>query len=263
MLFRLITMCFFWTVLTFCHNAIADEKTVQVGVLHYPPYIIVKDDGIITGLNPEIIRTVFTHAGFKVKFKVLPFARSIKLTETGKIDAVGALDDHSPVEISLSRLPIANQIGGFFVRSDNNWQYSGIPSLDKQKVLYVRGYDYTALDPDYQNYVETSPNVSRWNPINNHIETVIRLLKNGRVDVTLEDVTVMKYMLSETKQTDVLKEAGRLKGTIGLHIGFAKNKRGNKLLEAFNQSHSELMASGKINPVFKKFNIPQIAPAKQ
>lgn len=236
----------------------AQNSVVKVAVLDYPPFVIVEDDGYVTGSNPEIMRAVFGHLGFSVEFHAVPFTRSIRLTENGTYDVIGAIDAHSDAMVELSKDPLANQIGAFFVRASDDWRYAGIPSLASRRVLYVKGYDYSALDLSYQEYVETSSNVKKVTASGDHLDTIIRLINGNRADVTLEDVTVMNYTLNATGKTGILKEAGRLEGRVGLHIGFAPNERGEKLRQLFDATFTNLLEQGKINSILDEFGIERI-----
>lgn len=238
-------------------SANADDSLVKIGVLEYPPYSISNKNGEITGAVVEVIRASFVDAGLIPEFKILPYTRSIRLAEKGTLDAV-FVNSHTPAEIDLSELHITQLESTFWVRSDDDWKYKDIQSLDSKRVLYVQDYDYSGVSPEYQEYVETSPNIVKIVAGTGFQEKVVAMLVNGRYDVIVEDTAVMNYSLRNFGLVGELVPAGQLPGMTGLHIGFARNDRANEFKEIYDVHFATLLKSGRIKEILDEFGVIRI-----
>jgi len=228
---------------------LASADQIRIGAINYPPYVIVEDDGTVSGSVPEMLEAAFAAAGDDVVFEVLPFARTISLAETGSIDAAAILNPTSSEVLLLSDRSVGTLNQVFFVRKDSDWRYDGIASLSDQTVATVAGYDYTTMSPEYQTYLDTEPTVVSVSSSDDYLPRIARMIQSGRIDLFNEAEDTMFYWLRTMGIEREFKTAGTLGTPIHMHTGFKPGTDGAAIKQRFDDGFEKAVADGTIQKI--------------
>lgn len=228
------------------------ENLVNIGILDYPPFVIKNTNGKLSGVSIEIINKTFKHADIKTKFELLPFSRAIMFTENGTNHAIGMVNRKTSTDIALSEVHYLSLLQTFFTRQDNPWYYTGIDSLNSQKILNIQDYDYSEASEEYQQYLRNKPNVINLVANEGYLERAAHMLIFGRADVFNEGRLAMKFAIQKAGLSNHIVEAGALSNGLNLYIGFAKSKEGDKFRKVYDISFQALLKSGKIKEILRK-----------
>ncbi|MBI5593830.1 MAG: hypothetical protein HY881_25530 [Deltaproteobacteria bacterium] len=144
-------------LLHLCHSLHAE--TLNIAAHEFCPYLCepVKESGK-EGYVAEILKAVYDPAGYRLKFHRVSYVRGIRDTEQGTYDGMPTLNPRSSEKMVLSEEPCGILIQNFYVRKGNPWKYDGLKSLENITVGSVSGYNYSALDPDYEAYLRKNSN---------------------------------------------------------------------------------------------------------
>lgn len=210
-------------------------------------------DQTTPGFSIEIVKSVFTKAGYQVKFVALPFTRQITMTIEGKFAGLVGLYKSDAPDLKYPREPIAMTKNCFYVIPDNNWKYMDLTSLKSIKLGVINGYTYGVID-DYVEKNKVSPNVT----IVAGLETdmvgrLFQLLISKRLDTFPEDESVVNYHLSKRIDKIEVKQAGCLPKEPAF-IGFSpKLKSVDEVTKLFDLAIVEMRKTGALQKILTKY----------
>lgn len=144
------------------------------------------------GFGNDIAKTVLERAGYNVSVKLMPWSRAKKMTQRGKFHVLANAwyNEDRAEKLAFTDRIAQNRIV-FVSRKDSDFTYSGLDSLEGKTVGVVRDYDYRDDFLEADSF-ERQPA--------NSFTTNLRKLKAGRVDVTLGDELLAKYLVNENFQ---------------------------------------------------------------
>lgn len=193
-----------------------------------------------TGLGWDLMRIIFEPAGYKLVWRIEPYLRSVGLVQRGEADAwVGSYKDEQAslyprwhydtdhiYALSLARLPVPTQA-----------------NLGDYRLAWVRGYEFQRYLPAARQYEEVRRR-----------DGILEMLKRGHADYYIDAEQEMDYIREHA--TDF--SAYRLTHLIDLplYLGFADNVRGRELRDVFDKRMDELVASGQLRPLYRRWKMP-------
>ena len=124
-------------------------------VVDYPPYIIVKEGKVVTGVDVDVVKAAYSAVGQDVEFRVLPWKRILKLMEAGEIAGTVSCSVREPRKrymwfsepISQSRVAAASikdrGIHGIRVLEDlKNYSVVAVGGWGIQSQLITQGIEH-------------------------------------------------------------------------------------------------------------------------
>lgn len=233
-------------------SASADKITIRADV--WCPYNC-EPGSELPGYMIEITRAIFEKVGHKIEYKALPWARAIKQTREGHFNAiVGAYIDDAPDFLFPESLGVSEMV--FYGKKDQEWKYSGfIDSVKKIKLGAIKDYAYSTKLDEYIASKKSSNNVQLVHG-KSPLESNIKKLLAGRVDILVVNKDVFKYMLLKTgRLNESFKHCGIL-DTSKVHVAFSpKNKKSPIYVKIFNRGLKELKVSGRLQKILSKYGI--------
>lgn len=194
-----------------------------------------------TGLAWDVLRQVFEPAGVKVSIQSAPYSRAIGLVKRGEADA---------------------WVGSYKQESDDNlyprWHFDvdhiyalGLTSkpvptpanIGDYRLAWVRGYDYGSY----------LPNVHEFREIQRR-EGILPMLEHNRVDFYVDSLTEVEYVQAQAPKPDRFRRTHVAE--LPLYLAFAHNEQGKALSALFDQRMQQLVRSGELEVVFKKWKQP-------
>lgn len=207
------------------------------------------------GYMIDIAREAFGLAGIDVKYVNMSWARALQQARDGYVDAVvGALPGDAPDFVFPEAATGYSRIA-LYTHLENNWQYSGIDSLNHLTLLAINGYAYS---PELDSYIlryQDNPEriwvLSGPAPLSRAIE----LLQQQRSDVFPEDQYVMRWQLEKDGQTESLRMAAVIHES-PIYIAFSPVGRDSQKLAALlSDGAKTLQSSGRVAEILTRYGL--------
>ncbi len=194
-----------------------------------------------SGLYFDVIRLVYANQGSKLDIKISPFARSVEMVESGKVDMnVGDYEGDVPNGI-YPKYPIDYDDLTVMMPAAQKGQFKGEASLKDKKVAWIVDYGYDKYLNVPIKLTETSDRASG-----------IKMLQSGRVDYYIETKSTIVPALEEMGISERAFSLVTLKW-IKLYVCFAKSDKGARLQAIWDKRIPELIKSGELAKYFKKW----------
>ena len=205
-------MLFALTLAVLSPVAPAGAETITLVADEWCPYNCTPGDEK-PGFLVEIVKEVFEPQGFTVEYKIVPWARAIRDTRTGRYSAIlGAIRSEAP---DFHYPDGAGFFAGTqaFVKAGSPWKYDGPRSLDDVTLGVILDYSYGATADKYIAQHRSDTKRVQLSTGEDALEKNVAKLLQDRVSVLLEDPAVMRYFLDRTNQTGAVAQAGVLENT--------------------------------------------------
>lgn len=234
-----VLLCLFLSSLSaFCQ---ANEKKIRIGVANFPPYSIV-ENGVISGVEVDIIKESLHAMGYEVEFASYPYGRLPVSFRDKKIDAtIVTMKNFDDLNVFYSDIVLREYQTVAVHLDSNNFSITKIKDLRNksirahQRARLFYGEDFERISRTTQ-YQETA-----WQ------ESQVKMLFTGRVDVIVLAHEIFIYFKDKLPQKITNKEYTVSK-VFGEKFGF-HNVFWNKVVrDDFNQG----LAIIKQNKVFDK-----------
>lgn len=236
----------------------SDEKTVVIAADEWSPYNGA-EDGEKPGYGVEIARKVFGDAGYTVVYKVMPWDAAIGGTRAGDLDAViGASSDEVP-DFVFPGEEFGVSLMGFFVRADSKWTFEGFDSLKGRSLALIADYSYSEELDEYLGK-NAGAVVLRVASGEDALGANIGKLKDGSVDIVVEDVNVFAEKTLTMGARDAFRLAGEVPGgDAAVYFAFspaaAKAERSAVLARLFEEGMKKLRESGELRSILEKYGL--------
>ncbi|OHE62894.1 MAG: hypothetical protein A2001_00380 [Treponema sp. GWC1_61_84] len=197
-----------------------------------------------SGLYFDILRLVFGNSGASLDIRMVPFARSVQMLESGKADISVGNYVGDIAKGLYPKLPIDYDDVTVLMRKERAFLYSGEKSLGGKKVAWITDYGYDAHLASTVELTEVSDR-----------EGGISMLRSGRIDYYIENRASILDALREMKLDEddfVLDTIKYLK----IYICFSDTEKGRRLRDTWDRKYAELIDSGKLKPLFAKWENP-------
>jgi len=200
-----------------------------------------------TGLYWDIIREVYKLDKIEIKYKTVPYARSVQNVKTEKDDAwVASYDKEESFAIYPKWHFDADLVNALY-KKKNFTSFKGVESLKNKTVGWIRGYDYDQYINVEMNKYEISTR-----------QSALGLLVKNRIDVFLDAIVEINTLLTKKDLLKKMKfnridyECKKLL-QLNLYLAFANNKRGKKLCEIWDKNFPILLKNKTIKILYDKY----------
>ncbi|MFN3699925.1 MAG: substrate-binding periplasmic protein [Alphaproteobacteria bacterium] len=219
------------------------------------------------GFLIEMAKVAFERHGIEVEYQVIPWTRAIDEAREGNISGiVGAYITDAPDFIFPETSQAFSQNGMFISSASDSWVYNDLDSLENRSLGVISDYSYgDALDQ----YIEENKNdMSRIQILFGDLaaKNNIRKLAAGRIDVIIEDVAVMEYILSQDDMIgfrEKIRFAGVAPGDDGdrspSYIAFSpQNPFAEKYAQIMSVETKNMQESGEYFDILQKYGIQDL-----
>lgn len=200
------------------------------------------------GVLIEIAEKIFAAEGITIKYTILPWARAIEQVREGKSDAlVGAARTDAP-DFIFPEPPPAFAGNVFVVEPSNSWRYTGIESLQNVSLGIIQDYSYGEEIDGYINANKNNRNRIQIVSGDDGLRMNLRKLLAKRVDVILDDRSVIDWTLKANPEFAAAKIVGEASPPDGAYIAFspAHAERSKRLADLFATKLKALQQSGEV-----------------
>lgn len=193
-----------------------------------------------SGYYFDVLRAVFPAPDYKIDYKIVPYARSLKLVVGQDAHVVLGIYEGEIPDKQVSKWVVERDLVDALVSPSLGKSWSGVDSLAGKNVVAKIGYGFDAITDVKMNYSEKSS-----------LESMVKMLQAGRADAVLDYEEDLKPIISKVKLGSdyVLK-----KSVMGsdIYFGFSNDVRGIKYLERFNAEFKKLWDTKKIHELMAK-----------
>lgn len=236
------------------------DKVINLATVDYCPLMCDPSTEPLgrKGIMVEIAEEIFSQHGLQIKINFMPLSRGMREAEIGNYDGYLGGDIHQAPKLIYPLHPLTNNHARLFVRKDFNWQYQGIESLSKIKLLAVKGFSYANKQLD--NYLIKAEEsnillITGERPSERGIE----MLRAKKADAMLEGHLVFHYYhnLEKRNRTQDFDSRGPVFGIFKNYLSFSpKHPAAHRWASIIDHEMPKLIESGRINAIYQRYGIP-------
>jgi polar amino acid transport system substrate-binding protein len=201
------------------------------------------EDG--TGLFFDIIRKVYEPSGIRMKFEIMPWKRCEEMIGANQADVIPAAYKDDPGGV-YPKYPLYVDYTTAVFKKSRIKEWKGLQTLKEKNVIWLRGYNF--------HDVPALKALSlRWSEIDDYAQAW-EMLKNDRVDAYLESLIDLERYIRKNK-ADMSTYQSEVLVAKNAYLKFSKSDKSKKLIEIYDKRIPELIASGELEALFKKWNV--------
>jgi polar amino acid transport system substrate-binding protein len=223
--------------------SLSAQGIASIDVASYEWADCTQKDG--SGLYFDEIRMVYAEQGAKLNIKIVPFARSVQMLESGKTDMSVGNYEGDVTNGLYPKYPIDYDDLTVMMPSPKAAGFTGEASLKDKKVAWI-------VDYGYDKYLTVPVKVTEVSDR----EGGIKMLQSGRVDYYIETKSTIEPALKEMGISSKDFALSTLKW-IRLYVCFAKNPKGAQLQEIWDRRIPVLIKSGELKKAFAKWGFEE------
>lgn len=232
-----ISLCIFSTL--------SHSTTYKVAAYTWEPFIGPgRSDG---GISIKLLREIMLSQGHNIEVIPMSWSKALAVTEKGEVDILPAVwfTEERTKTMTYSKPYASNRI--VFVKSkDDNYEYTGISSLDGKTVGIIDKYAYN------EDFLANS-NI-RFSKSSSVLKNV-KKVAGKRIDLTLDDEIVLKTITP----IKILEQVAFTKNALSekpLYITCYKtNSKCADIISSFNEGLKEMQDNGELAKVLKKLGL--------
>ncbi|MEH6650541.1 MAG: transporter substrate-binding domain-containing protein [Motiliproteus sp.] len=259
---RLLTGCLLCLLATVCRGeaGLADDErpVITLAADIWCPYNC-DPQSDRPGYVVEMAQQIFSRAGYRVDYRVMPWARALQSVDRGTITgAIGA----SPYELSSGVFPeqeIGQFRGHFIIPRTVTWRYQGDDSLDGMHIGVVNGYDYGS----FNRFIERNRD-SDWLEVlsgDNAMNRGLAMVARQRLDAYVEDRNVASYTIEQMQLQNQLMIGDSVGTPVKLYIAFSdKLPKSQQYRQILNDGIVAMRASGELAQILGRYGIKDWNP---
>ncbi len=242
---------------------ISHAETLKICYDQWAPMTIFPSKGSSErGVVIDMLDQIYTPKGYKLEYYEVPLARGLYMVEKGLCDMLPEylFSKKSDNDFVYATEATFSYTTAFVVRRDDSWRYKGIQSIKDKRVATGRGWDYSSMSVDYQNYIDDPKNSNSIEVFagDDVVDRIFRMIKENRVDLYADNKLVLQYVLNKLHLNKDLKivRPGLKNKLVEMPI-FSKNIPAVKrqdLIRIWNEGRLSLKGE-KENMILKKYNV--------
>lgn len=199
------------------------------------------------GISLDVISTVLTQAGYQVETAIVPWERALAGARAGTFDVVGNLFYLEELEEYLAYgSPFYESEVRFLRRVGTSHSFHDLESLRRYSIAVGAGYFYEdAFDrADFLNKTIVTTVVQG-----------VRMVASGRVDLTLDSVDVLNYVIAKEapELADQVEVMPMALATRAIHMAIRKDHPVQaQIRRDFNRVLSQMQKDGSLDELLDK-----------
>lgn len=210
-----------------------------------PPYTLGQVGGLSQGgITQKLLDAIFRRLDLKYEIQLVPFARAIKSAQAGKSDGLPLLmKNEERVQFLLFTDPILENKEVFYFSTEKtpHFQWTDYTDLKGLTIGLVNGYTYgehfLAAIKQYDLEILYAKDTT---------ENLRRLIA-GRVDLTLEDESIVKTLLADFPEWKTrIQAADKLVTSYFWYMGVSKKSPLAERIEEINRILAAMRADGSL-----------------
>ena len=210
------------------------EYRVKLAVENsWPPY----SNGSGDGISMDIIQLAFDKVGVDVEFVVVPYARALRMTQSGEVDgAFNVTKQNSTIDnFVFGEVPILQANASFYYHKESNLNFNTVDEIPAGTSIAL------IIDYEYGELYEKSRKRFNEVRVSSQIQ-IIKLLQLKRVDMAIMFDGVAKHYLSELELSEDEIKQGKTNHTSDIYVAFNKRKELGKVIALLDEGLLKMSA---------------------
>lgn len=235
-------------------TALSEELVFANDAAPYCPFSLCSPDK--DGYVLDIVNTIYRARGYGVTIKNVPWNRALSMVRSGEADGVLGVFKKSAPELLYPATEVEQVNPVVLALKENPWRFDGVESFKSVRIGLIQGYGYGDL-PALAHYLNTHPSNVEWIAAESPLLRIFKMMQSGRVDVTMEDISVAKFVLAQSGMADQFRVAGTIgKNGVKGYVAFSPRKsHSKKLARIFDQGMLELRKSGQLKTILAAYGV--------
>ncbi len=221
------------------------SKNYKIVYEEYPPFEF-KENGVMKGLDIEILSAVAKKGNFTIEFVEVPWARALVMAEKGDCDGIISLfkTEERSKFLSYPTEGLGFEANVIFASANFKGDIKVVNELKGLTIGTVTEYSYGKDFDEYKGYVKEESKDQ---------ETMFKKLANNRVNLIITNELVGFYMLKSMNITNARK-LSYVADNQPLYIGISKKSPNSaELYTLINNGLNDLKKSGELEKIRKKY----------
>jgi len=207
------------------------------------------------GYVVELAKKIFQQQGYEIIYKTTSWSRAIFGTRNGDFDGIICTGKRETPDFVFPVIEQGIAEHTFYVLENNPWRYQGFDSLSNMTLGAIENYSYGIFYEEYIVPNSDSPDKIQLITGHNPLLRNLQKLKLGRINVLIEDQSVIKSFLLNNEIDIPIKAAGIAKKE-KLYIAFSpSNEDSVKFAEILSNGVKELRANGQLKNILSGYGL--------
>lgn len=239
----------------------AGPKDIRMGADLFCPFNC--EPGGEEGFFVEVMKEVLQAKGYSVKYEVIPWIRATKEVANGKLDIlIGAMPTENggwdPPGIIYTDENIGLVEWVYAGAPDKKWAYAAPNDLQGKTWGWVKAYEDSFTGPMGVALQKIANDSKLVELSSGDYATEINLKKfiGGRVNVVVEDRSVLNYLIEKNKLKDKIMIFGNVSEPKKFFAGISPVRSDSSdLKKIIDQGIRELKKTGRLAAIFAKYGV--------
>lgn len=210
------------------------------------------------GFLVELGREAFALEGYTLVYRIMPWSRALRASETGEIEGVvGATVGNAPRHV-FPRQVLSRAETALFMRRGEEISFASVPALDELRLAVAkdRTYDGKGLIDTY--IARNRSNADRVIIVagDNPLDLLCRMLKARRIDGFLENRAVGLMKVNDLRIDRYIVAVPTGVAEIP-SFAFSPGEQGQALAAVFDRGVSALKKNGRYSHLLQKYGLEQ------
>lgn len=241
------------------------SKLIVLAADEWCPYNCSPEDKAKPGYMIEIAQAVFSKAGYKVEYRVMPFQRALQEVLKGGIDgAVGmdpetakeAVDAYRRIadkEVQFANSPLMGVVNvSFYTPGTSQWIFDPANAEASMKALGGKvgvpqgySYDISPLLKKLGLLVEIAGDAP--------MAQLLKMMDSGRISAVIDDDAVINYVANTNGLAGKVRYAGAAGEPLDIYVGF--NAAHQDYADILTKGLEDMRQNGDLARILQKYNI--------
>ena len=207
------------------------------------------------GYMVEIAKNIFESNGYEVEYKVMPWTRAILECRKGNINGIFAPYKEDAPDFVFPKEPAGEYGFQFFTRAEDDWEYKGVESLYSVVLGSIKDYAYS---PEIDKYIQEENGTTKVDVMYGTapLETNIKKLLGGRLDVVIATGPVFRYKVKTMGHADKVRSAGTAVEAKDCYIAFSPALSvSDELSKLYTTEIQKMRESGELKKILEKYGL--------
>lgn len=232
-------------------NASAQPLVLKADARARPPEMVMDERmGVPSGPLVEVLEEAAKSLGYTVKWRSVPFTRSLEQLKTGETDIVPRLmvtEDRKLFVDFLGPIGVRPSFVEFLVRAGDEHR---LKSYDDLKTLLVGVKRGTA----YFERFDSDRTIRRMESVDD--ENMARMFAFGRFDTMIVlDRPALEHMLKDQRIGNYAWADYKVPLALPIYFGMAKASRHAGSAKLLSDALKKMASSGRVAEIYKKFDL--------
>ena len=230
--------------------ALAQAPELLVVGAHFERVFEVTRDGAFIGIGPEIIRSVASRMGYKVRFAIYPWARAQAIVAQGAADIlVGPYKSPERLlTLAFSERAFYQDDMVFYARSSAGMAWGGdFAALKETRMVIMNGWAYG----DEFDRARPRLNIS----VTNAVENGLKMLASQHVDLFASNRRNTEPVMARLNMGASVVPLPKVIEIQRGYFAFPKRPESDKLRAQFDQAFNALVDSGELKRLGRQMDV--------